>query len=84
MSGERTGDNIAEQLKKFHQPPIWQSSSGGMSLRDWFAGLAMQGDWANQACGSQFGYINCAIEYYKMADAMLEARNQNAKGTQEP
>lgn len=53
----------------------------GMTLRDYFAAKAMQGDWANQS--SEVGYFadcndeqlfNCAKIYYRMADAMLKAR----------
>ena len=45
--------------------------SEGLDLRDWFAGLAMQGlmiDNPSPACG----YI--ATTAYAMADAMLKAR----------
>ena len=57
----------------------------GMSLRDWFAGMAMQGDWAAQ--GNETGVFNMydapeflekqARHYYRMADAMLKARDSN-------
>ena len=43
----------------------------GMSLRDWFAGLAMQGMMAS---GSQAPDDRLAAEAYAAADAMLEAR----------
>jgi hypothetical protein len=45
---------------------------GGMTLRDYFAARAMQGmmvDVSDPACG----YI--AKQSYKVADAMMEARN---------
>ncbi|WER21533.1 hypothetical protein P2E05_15855 [Providencia stuartii] len=54
----------------------------GMSLRDYLAAKAMQGDWANQS--SEVGYFadcndeqlfNNAKIYYRMADAMLKARS---------
>jgi hypothetical protein len=51
-------------------------TSENISLRDWFAGLAMQ---ASIAHGGAFSYaylINGARDAYKMADAMLEARNE--------
>ncbi|HIE4543227.1 hypothetical protein JFB93_06205 [Providencia rettgeri] len=53
----------------------------GMSLRDYFAAKAMQGDWTNQS--AEVGYfancneeqlVNSAKIYYRMADAMLKAR----------
>jgi hypothetical protein len=43
----------------------------GMGLRDWFAGLAMQGMLAS---GSQAPDDRLAAEAYAAADAMLEAR----------
>ncbi|MEX6370729.1 hypothetical protein AB6F62_22365 [Providencia huaxiensis] len=54
----------------------------GMSLRDYFAAKAMQGDLASQS--EDLGYfpndvsdeclVNRAEFYYRMADAMLKAR----------
>ena len=49
----------------------------GMTLRDYFAAKAMQGDFAageevSIVCNE--GYDGAATQYYKMADAMLEAR----------
>lgn len=45
----------------------------GVTIRDWFATAAMQGDWSRkELCGA-----NCdeaARFYYAMADAMLRAR----------
>jgi len=56
----------------------------GMSLRDYFAAKAMQGDWAAQS--SDVGVIGSSITddtllgmaemYYRMADAMIAARNK--------
>lgn len=58
--------------------------SMGMSLRDYFAAKAMQGDWASQS--AEVGYFttkstdknldNAAELYYRMADAMLRAREK--------
>ncbi len=58
--------------------------SMGMSLRDYFAAKAMQGDWAAQS--NEVGYFspqstdeqlnNGAELYYRMADAMLRAREK--------
>lgn len=55
----------------------------GLSLRDWFAGKAMQGDWASQditgngvflASMDDEALLEHAKFYCRMADAMLEAR----------
>jgi len=47
----------------------------GLSLRDWFAGKAMQGDWASQdITGNDEALLEHAKIYYRMADAMLKAR----------
>ncbi len=58
--------------------------SMGMSMRDYFAAKAMQGDWAAQT--EDTGYYspqsadvildNAAELYYRMADAMLRAREK--------
>lgn len=54
----------------------------GMSLRDWFAGMAMQGFFAGRNNGgfipNQFIADNLAPDCYGYADAMLAAR----KGTE--
>jgi hypothetical protein len=47
----------------------------GMDLRDWFAGLAMQGIISNEGCSSEFTTIDAKIAY-KMADEMMKAREQ--------
>ena len=52
--------------------PMYQSSSGGLSLRDWFAGMAMQVVVANTRFTSDQKEI--AIWAYMMADAMLAER----------
>ena len=46
---------------------------GGMSLRDWFAGLAMQGDLARSPTTTATVEAEWA---YQIADAMLERRNE--------
>ena len=54
----------------------------GMSLRDFFAAKAMQGDLASQSVSlghfdndaSDESLVNRANFYYRMADAMLKAR----------
>ena len=49
----------------------------GMTLRDWFAGKAMQGLLA-QSIGSAYTspHSDAAAYAYAMADAMLEAREK--------
>lgn len=49
---------------------------GGMSLRDHYAGLAMQGILANHnACPDrQEHFDNIAVDAIRMADAMIRAR----------
>lgn len=46
-------------------------SSGGMTLRDYFAAKAMQ---SIIAADGTYEYKNRAIEAYQAADAMMEAR----------
>ena len=62
-----------------------QTYEGGMSLRDYFAAKAMQGDWAAQNMEHDFQFnsdttqdrmVLFAQMYYRMADAMLEARKK--------
>ena len=49
-----------------------QPESSGMTLRDWFAGQAMNG-WVS--CSETAGEKKDAAGFaYKMADAMIEAR----------
>ena len=55
--------------------PTWMSKTGGfardMTLRDWYAGLAMQGMLENYV--RDFDLL--AIEAQQVADAMLKARD---------
>ncbi|MBQ0268522.1 hypothetical protein ABN303_09550 [Providencia rettgeri] len=54
----------------------------GMSLRDYLAAKAMQGDWATERMDSGYWsqddidaiFKDRAETYYRMADAMLKAR----------
>lgn len=51
---------------------------GGMTLRDWFAGQALQGMLANQhpyQAGDEYMFSRDA---FKLADAMLKAREGGA------
>lgn len=46
----------------------------GMSLRDWFAGMAMQGKLANGMYAGHDEQGSLAKSSYRAADAMLAAR----------
>ncbi len=46
----------------------------GMTLRDWFAGQIACGDTANSEGGVWKNEAGRARFYYRLADAMLEAR----------
>ena len=49
----------------------------GMSLRDWFAGLAMQGELASQDSESIIERLELLASYaYEVADAMMKARGE--------
>lgn len=61
-------------MKPFHDlhKRIKQENVSDMSLRDYFAGLAIGSfDWG---CNSEHEAIEIAKNVYKMADAMMEAR----------
>ncbi len=46
----------------------------GMSLRDWFAGMELSKHVATSTCDTQSAYDRLADHCYRMADAMLRAR----------
>ena len=51
----------------------------GMTLRDWFAGLAMQGICANTTyldCNRGYSIRQVASDAYAIADAMLSERSK--------
>ena len=59
----------------------------GMSLRDWFAGMALQGIWSQTKHEDDNHdllswrtdvYMHQASHCYEMADAMIEARREDA------
>lgn len=55
---------------------VLQYQEPGMSLRDWFAGLAMQG-WIVDSMRFDEASIKRAAQFaYAMADAMLKAREE--------
>lgn len=52
-------------------PGCGDNGWSGMSLRDYFAGLAMRAVYGNPAAGGDEAIASYA---YKMADAMMQAR----------
>jgi len=58
-----------------------ETGNGGMTLRDWFAGQAMQavitGRWAHDTAGIP-SEAEIAADAYLQADAMIAARNGGA------
>ena len=49
-----------------------------MDLRDWFAGLAMQGELASQDSDKDWDDCDRLAQYaYCFADAMMKARNED-------
>lgn len=80
---DKTGGSAFPMLGSVAYNSDW-SIDPGMTLRDYFAAKAMQGDWAAQS--NEVGYFspqstdeqlnNGAELYYRMADAMLRARGK--------
>jgi hypothetical protein len=53
--------------------------AGNLTMRDYFAAKAMQGmlsNWWTGFLACFFNYSHLAVDAYKMADAMLKAREQ--------
>jgi hypothetical protein len=70
-----TGDDFAFPMAV---PDNWDSFQSGMSLRDWFAGQALNG-WLSE------GVINSSADHvaercYAYADAMIRRRNNLQQG----
>lgn len=57
--------------------PKLYNATAGMSLRDWFAGQALAGIMTNPVGGEQISVANKA---YRIADAMLAARDAIMEG----
>ncbi|WP_283623631.1 hypothetical protein [Morganella morganii] len=80
---DKTGGSAFPMLGSVAYNSDW-SIDPGMTLRDYFAAKVMQGGWAAQS--NEVGYFspqstdeqlnNVAELYYRMADAMLRAREK--------
>ncbi len=69
--------NVAPGMKTIDE------GATGISIRDYFAAMAMAGDWASQFEQDYFSNgVSDAIlegrakEYYRMADAMIKTREE--------
>jgi hypothetical protein len=82
---EELGERVNKQVKGFLAmkedttpiDPTWMQKTGGfardMTLRDYYAGLAMQGMYTSKSFPTGV-MADTAIEAYQMADVMLKAR----------
>jgi hypothetical protein len=63
------------QVSEVTGAPINGYHNDGMSLRDWFAGMALQGYASHPLADSRNGEADrIAVATYRFADAMLKAR----------
>ena len=66
--------------KRFAEDTTWMEKTGGyardMTLRDHFAGLALQGILAQPVSDSYSGWDCIPVDAYKVADAMLKERTK--------
>ncbi|KKJ32115.1 hypothetical protein T637_09675 [Enterobacter hormaechei subsp. hoffmannii] len=73
MSKENHGGPAFPHIRKPVAPGVEEViTNGGMSLRDYFAAMAMQGKLSNPEWMASDA--RTATEAYEMADAMLRAR----------
>ena len=75
------GPAFPSDWKEFHPltgEQVVSEQFPGMTLRDWFAGRALEGDLANPAEGPWTAEQARTLAYrcYKFADAMLTERNK--------
>lgn len=63
-----------QQKDEYAFPRSNMSWAPGMELRDWFAGMALQGLLAGR--DEFFDYDQAAIAAYAYADMMIEERNK--------
>jgi len=68
----------------FSDKPGAYSPEPGMSLRDWFAGQAIQGIWQTLENGGDYHELSMvAHDAYDLADAMLTVRKRSLERTTE-
>lgn len=60
------------------KPLIQEMSSGGMSLRDYFAAAALTGFCASRVCHEDWEHYRFIGKAYEFADAMLAEREREA------
>ena len=73
VAGYKSSKHVVDDLFEF------SGTHPGMTLRDHFAGLAMQGMFANGTTidvDGDYPFQNRATTCYMIADAMLKAREQ--------
>lgn len=80
MQQHNDGGPAFPHLRKYVGPNTYEPiAEGGMSLRDWFAGLILQGS-LNGIRDRSYNEASCAFHArmsYEMADAMLAERNRS-------
>ncbi len=63
----------------------WANGLGGMSLRDWFAGMALQGEVANPNSSDEKYHSEWVVnKCYKLADAMIAERKRRMTSDDPP
>ena len=69
---------LEERCNYISGPPYVDVKYPGMTLRDWFAGMALQGILANDKLGmwGPNATNDYALTAYTQADAMLKARDE--------
>lgn len=66
-------DKATDGGQAFPRPASeYNSWTDGMSLRDWFAGMALQGRLANTT--TYHGHADMAVECWVYADAMIAVK----------
>ena len=77
MSAINDGGPAFALSHPYYGPGIRVNVQEGMSLRDWFAGMALSG-YAGRACMNAMDTTEQCRDgvFYEMADAMLTARER--------
>jgi hypothetical protein len=81
MTNEQINDGgpAFPHLREYVAPNTYKPiAEGGMSLRDWFAGMALQGQAHRFAHPHEHREL-LAKDCYDIADAMLAARKEGTK-----